>query len=213
MASAPPRTPPRLTDLPLVVETPRLQLRPLELGDVDALFQLASDPEVAKTMSWDAHTDRAETVAFVEQIIAKRNEGTSIGWAIVFQGVTTGMISIDSIRWELRAWRVDRAEIGYWLGRPYWGQGLMTEAATAALRFAFETLGLHKVTIGCIEGNRASQAIIEKLGFRFLAMFQEDFWRFGRWWDHRRYELTASEWGDSTRTMKFSRPRPHSDVP
>ena len=46
----------------------------------------------------------------------------------------------------------------------------MTEAATAALRFAFETLGLHKVTIGCVEGNDGSQRVIEKLGFRFLAI-------------------------------------------
>jgi RimJ/RimL family protein N-acetyltransferase len=84
----------------------------------------------------------------------------------------------------------------------------MSEAATAALRFAFEMLGLHKVTIGCVEGNEASRAIIEKLGFRFLAIQQEDFYRFGRWWDHRRYELTASEWGDSTRTLRFNRPRP-----
>jgi len=210
MASAPPRTPPKLTDLPLLVETPRLRLRPLELGDTDALFALASDPEVAKTMSWDAHRDRTDTVAFLERMLTTRNEGTSIGWAILLEGKPIGVISIDGIRWDFRAWRVDRAEMGYWLGRPHWGQGIMSEAATAALRFAFETLGLHKVTIGCVEGNAGSQAIIEKLGFRYLAIFEEDFWRFGRWWSHRRYELTAGEYADSTRTMKFSRPRPVS---
>ena len=210
MTSPPPRTPSKLADLPLVVDTPRLQLRPLELGDTDALFALAADPEVAKMMSWDAHRDRTDTVGFLERMIATRDEGTSVGWAIVHAGEVIGVISFDGIRWDFRAWRVDRAELGYWLGRPHWGQGIMSEAATAALRFAFETLGLHKVTIGCVEGNHASQAIIEKLGFRFLAMHQEDFWRFGRWWDHRRYELTAGEWADSTRTMKFSRPRPVS---
>ena len=210
MASAPPRTPPKLADLPLAVDTPRLQLRPLELGDADALFAYASDPEVSKRMSWDPHRDRGETVAFLERMLAARAEGTSVGWAIIIGGAPIGVISIDGIRWDFRAWRIDRAELGYWLGRPHWGQGIMTEAATAALRFAFETLGLHKVTIGCVEGNVASQAIIEKLGFRFLAIHQEDVWRFDRWWDHRRYELTADEWADTTRTMKFSRPRPRS---
>lgn len=210
MASAPPRTPPKLGDLPLVIDTPRLQLRPLVVGDADGLFPLAADPEVAKMMSWDAHRDRGDTVAFLERMVATRDEGSSVGWAIVFEGKPVGVISLDGIRWEFRAWRTDRAELGYWLGKPYWGQGLMSEAATAALRFAFETLGLHKVTIGCVEGNAGSRAIIEKLGFRFLALFQEDFWRFGRWWDHRRYELTAGEWADSTRTMKFNRPRPLS---
>jgi len=207
MASAPPRPHiPRTADLPLVVDTPRLTLRPLELGDADALFPYASDSEVSRMMSWDPHKDRKDTVAFLERMIAAREAGTSVGWAIVVGGAPVGVISLDGITWHFRAWRIDRAEMGYWLGRPHWGKGLMSEAATAALRFAFETLGLHKVTIGCIEGNEASRAIIEKLGFRFLAMYQDDFFRFGRWWDHRRYELTAAEWADSTRTLRFHRP-------
>jgi ribosomal-protein-alanine N-acetyltransferase len=207
MASAPPRPIPRIADLPLVVETQRLVLRPLELGDADAPFAFASDAEVSKWMSWDPHADRNVTVAFLERMIAAREAGTSVGWAIVVDGKPVGVISIDGITWHFRAWRVDRAEMGYWLGRPHWGKGLMSEAATAALRFGFETLGLHKVTIGCVDGNAASRAIIEKLGFRFLALYQDDFYRFGRWWDHRRYEQTVSEWGDSTRTLRFNRPR------
>lgn len=209
MASAPPRTPPpTLADQPLVIETPRLVLRPLELGDADALFAFASDPEVSRTMSWDPHRDRGETVAYLERMVAAFDAGTGIGWAIVHESAVTGVISVEGIRWELRAWRQDKAEMGYWLGRPHWGKGLMSEAAQAVLRWSFETLGLHKVTIGCVDGNAASRAIIEKLGFRFLAIFEEDFWRFGKWWAHRRYELTAGEYADSTRTMKFSRPRP-----
>ena len=210
MTSPPPRTPAKLQDLPLVIETPRLRLRPLELGDADALFAFASDPEVSKMMSWDPHRDRSETVGFLERMAAAYDANTGIGWAIEHEGAVTGVISVEGIRWDFRAWRMDKAEIGYWLGRPHWGKGLMSEAATAVLRWSFTTLGLHKVTIGCVEGNDASRAIIEKLGFRFLAIFEADFWRFGRWWAHRRYELTAGEFADSTRTMKFSRPRPLS---
>ena len=195
MASPPPRSPtPKLAELPLVIETPRLRLRPLELGDADALFAFASDPEVSKMMSWDPHRDRSETLGFLERMAAAYDAGTGIGWAIVHEGAVTGVISVEGIRWDFRAWRMDKAEIGYWLGRPHWGHGLMSEAARAVLRWSFETLGLHKVTIGCVEGNDASRAIIEKLGFRFLAIFEEDFWRFGRWWAHRRYELTAGEY-------------------
>jgi ribosomal-protein-alanine N-acetyltransferase len=208
MASAPPRPGiPKLTDLPLVLETPRLVLRPLELGDADALFLYASDPEVSKLLSWDPHPDRGATVEFLEHMIAAREASTNIGWAITSDGKPIGVISLEGITWQLRAWRVDRAELGYWLGRPFWGKGYMSEAATAVLAFAFEQLGLHKVTIGCVDGNDASRAIIEKLGFRFLAVHQDDFFRFGQWWDHLRYELTAAEWGDSTRTLRFNRPR------
>ena len=114
MASAPPRTPPpTLTDLPLVIQTPRLVLRPLELGDADALFQFASDPEVSKMMSWDPHRDRAETAGFLERMVAAFAAGTGIGWAITQDGAVAGVISVEGIRWDFRAWRMDKTEIGY----------------------------------------------------------------------------------------------------
>ena len=97
--------------------------------------------------------------------------------------------------------------MGYWIARPFWGKGLMTEAATLATRWAFDTLGLHKVTIMCFEGNTGSRRVIEKVGFRFLCRSEEDTWRDGKWHAHLRYELVASEWGDATRTLRFTRPR------
>src|SRR5262245_16489911 len=178
--SAPPRPIPHLARPPLVIETPRLVLRPFERGDADALWPYVSDPELPKMMSWSAHKDRAETVAFLDHKIAALANGTSIAWAIVRDGNVIGNISLDGITWELRSWRIDRAELGYWVGRPHWGQGGMSEAALAATQWGFETLGLHKITIGCVEGNAASQRIIEKLGYRFLAIHEEDFWRDGR---------------------------------
>jgi RimJ/RimL family protein N-acetyltransferase len=107
----------------------------------------------------------------------------------------------------MRALRLDRAEMGYWIARPFWRKGLMTEAATAATRWAFETLGLHKVTITCFDGNVGSQRVIEKVGYRFLCRSEEDVWRDGKWHAHLRYELISSEWADSTRTLRFTRPR------
>jgi RimJ/RimL family protein N-acetyltransferase len=156
-------------------------------------------------MSWDAHKDRDETRGFVRQQIASLARGTGVTWAIVIDGRAHGCIGLSGITWEFRAWRIDRAELGYWLGKPYWNQGLMSEATLAATRWGFETLGLHKITIGCIDGNAASQRVIEKLGFRFLACAEDDVWRDGRWWSHLRYELTATEWGDAALTRRFSR--------
>ena len=206
-ASAPPRTQiPRLDELSLVIETPRLKIRPIAAGDVDALHPIAADPAVSRLLSWSAHVDREQTRAWVQSVIDQRAAGTAITWAIEREGQLIGCIGLSGITWTFRAWRIDRAELGYWLGQSHWGQGLMTEAALAATRWAFETLGLHKITIGCIEGNAASQKIIERIGYRFLAVAEDDAWRDGRWWNHRRYEMTAGDWADTTRTLRFRRP-------
>jgi ribosomal-protein-serine acetyltransferase len=139
-------------------------------------------------------------------VIDQLAAGTAVTWAIEREGQVIGCIGLSGITWAFRAWRIDRGELGYWLGQGHWGQGLMTEAALAATRWAFETLGLHKVTIGCMDGNAASQKIIERIGYRFLAVHEDDAWRDGRWWNHRRYEMTAGDWADTTRTLRFRRP-------
>ena len=206
-ASAPPRPQiPRLDEVPLVVETPRLVLRPIAASDADALHPLAADPAVSRLLSWSAHTDREQTRTWIQSQVEALAAGTGITWTIEHERRAVGCIALSNITWTFRAWRIDRAELGYWLGPSVWGRGLMSEAALAATRWAFETLGLHKITIGCIEGNTASQRIIEKLGYRFLAIHEDDVWRDGKWWNHRRYEMTASELSDTTRTLRFKRP-------
>src|SRR5204863_5466253 len=126
---------------------------------------------------------------------------------IEVEGRAMGTIGLDGIQFELRAWRVDQAELGYWIAPPLWGRGLMTEAAQAVMRCGFETIGLHKITVGCLADNAASRRVIEKLGFRLVGRREDDVWRDGRWWSVLRYELTASEWSDASTTMRVSKPR------
>jgi ribosomal-protein-alanine N-acetyltransferase len=189
-----------------VIETPRLVLRPLTDSDLEDIWAHASQPELSKYMSWSAHRDREQTRVWLASQIEARHHGTDIAWAIEHGGRAAGCIGFHDIQREFRAWRVDRAELGYWLATPLWGQGLMTEAATAATRWGFETLGLHKITIGCIEENEASRRVIDKLGYRYLCRYEDDVWRDGRWWAHLRFELLANEWADTVRTLRFSKP-------
>jgi ribosomal-protein-alanine N-acetyltransferase len=205
--SAPPRTsPPKLTSVSLELETPRLKLRPFVDADVDALWPYTSDPAFPKQMSWNAHTDKAETLAFIHATQQGIADNSGVAWAIIHDGKVVGTIALEGIRWEFRAWRLDRAEIGYWLAPPLWGKGLMTEAAHHVALFGFETLGLHKITIGCLEDNIGSRRVIEKLGFRFIGRQEEDVWRDGAWHTHLRYEQTATRWSDVATTMPISRP-------
>ena len=206
-ASGPPRTAiPRLDQLDLVLITPRLRLRPFEDRDVDDLWPFVSDPELPRMMTWVAHTERAQTLAFIQWTREALARGTNAAWAIEVDGRAMGCISLDDIRFALRGVRVDRAELGYWVAPPLWGKGVATEAAQAVVRCGFETIGLHKITVRCFVENDASRRVIEKLGFRLIGRLEDDTWRDGRWWSMLRYELTASEWSDVSTTMRVRRP-------
>jgi ribosomal-protein-alanine N-acetyltransferase len=195
MSSAPPRADiPSLPSLALVIRTPRLVLRPPAPSDIEGLWPYVSDPELPRMMSWSAHTSRDETAAWLRIVTEERAQGSAVTWIIEHEGAVAGTIGLAGIRYAFRAWRVDRAELGYWLAPPLHGRGLITEAATAVMRFGFETLGLHKLTVGCIEENVGSRRVIEKLGFRWVGRLVDDVWRDGRWWAHLRWEMTAAEW-------------------
>jgi len=202
----PRETIPKLSDVDVVLTTPRLKLRPLRDSDVDDLWPYVSDPQFPKMMSWAAHTDKEQTRAFIKAMHEAFVAGTDCVWAIEYVGKAWGTIGLDGITWEMRAWRVDRAEIGFWLAPPMWKQGLMTEATLAVMRFAFEVLGLHKLTIGCFAENAASRRVIEKCGFRYIGRHEDDVWRDGAWHAGLRFEMLASEWNDlHTSTLRFSR--------
>jgi len=174
--------------------TPRLVLRPLERDDVDALWPYVSDPDLPRFMSWDPHRDRAETEAFIAAVVAGRQEGKGHVWIIRHDDVLVGVIGLEDIVRTMRAWRQDRGEIGYWCGPPFQNRGFVTEAAREVMRFGFEDVGLHKIRIGCVSDNAPSRHVIEKLGFRFVGEERDHFFRYGRWWNHRAYEMIIDEW-------------------
>lgn len=205
MSSGPPRAIKNLATLDLNLETARLKLIPLAERHVDAMWPVVSDPEFPKLMSWAAHTSRDETVAYVRHTAEAIIKGTDVAWAIEQGGAFAGCVGLHGIEWQSRAWRCDRAEIGYWIMPALHARGIATEAALAAMKFAFETLGLNKLTIGCLAENAGSKRVIEKCGFRYLARHEDDVWRDGRWWAHLRYELLFSEWSDISSTLRFSR--------
>jgi len=193
--SAPPRDPiPTLSSLDLVIDTERLRLRPYTEADAEALWPYVSDPELPRLMTWAAHADPGVTLSWVRSRIQGLADGTAMTWIIELAGEVVGTVGLDGISWQVAAVRVDQAELGYWLAARVRQRGLMTEAARAATRFGFEVLGLHRITVGAFAENAASRRVIEKIGFRSTGRRPDDLWRDGRWYDHERFELIASEW-------------------
>ena len=152
-----------VTPIP-ILETERLRLRPFTLDDEAAMFALASDPEVARFVRFEAHRTPMETRVFLQLTQQHYRRGDPLAWAIVRceDDRLIGSCGFVSQVPERKA-----AEIGYWLGKPYWGKGYAGEAARALVRFAFEQMGLERVEAKCFVGNYAGQRVIEKLGMKF----------------------------------------------
>jgi ribosomal-protein-alanine N-acetyltransferase len=140
--------------------TPRLSLRPLADGDVDALFSIFSDAEVAAYWSAPALVDRAGAEALLEEI---RNARDLMQWGITRTGTDAviGTCTLFALNLPHK-----RAEIGYALARNAWGQGIAHEAVSAVLRHAFEDLDLHRIEADVDPRNTPSIRLLARLGFR-----------------------------------------------
>ena len=145
-----------------VLETDRLILRPWVESDAEECFRYAQDPRVGPIAGWPAHTDVEESRRVIREILAVPET-----YAIVWKqsGQPIGAVGLNFKTAVAR--EPEEAELGYWLGVPWWGRGIMPEAARALLRHAFEDLGLARVWCCYFDGNDKSRRVQEKLGFRY----------------------------------------------
>jgi ribosomal-protein-serine acetyltransferase len=181
------------SDDELVLRTARLVLRPVRTDDAPLLFEHCSDPRVPRWMTWAPHRDPSETKTFLEACVAGRRDDRGYVWAIWEGGRFRGLVGVEDVVREFLAIRVDRAELGYWLGIPFHGRGLMTEAAGAAVGFAFSRLALHKVVVRAFAQNAASLGVIRRLGFREVGVARSDVRKDGAWHDHVTFEMLAED--------------------
>lgn len=146
----------------MILETERLILRPWEEADAEECYQYARDPRVGPIAGWPVHTSVENSRQIIRDVLM-----ISETYAIVLKETGLPIGSIGLHRNDL-AERNDELELGYWLGVPYWGQGIVPEAAKELLRYAFEDLKLARVWCGYFDGNEQSKRVQEKLGFRYL---------------------------------------------
>jgi RimJ/RimL family protein N-acetyltransferase len=151
------------------LRTPRLVLRPFSAGDAADVRRLAGERDIAATTLTVPHP--YPEGAAEEWIVAHAGRVTR-GEAAVF-AVTladTGAL-VGAIGLEIQA-EHSRGELGYWVGKPYWGRGYATEAGRAVVRFAFQELGLSRVFACHFKVNAASGRVMEKLGMRREGKFR-----------------------------------------
>lgn len=155
----------------MILETKRLILRRWQESDADDLFEYARDPDVGPIAGWPPHQSIEESRNIIRTVF-----NGSEAYALCLK---PDLKAIGAIELKLKdrnniSAHDDECELGYWLGKPFWGQGLMPEAAQEMLRHAFEDLGMSKVWCRYYDGNIKSKRVQEKLGFIFLRTEEVD---------------------------------------
>ena len=174
-----------MTERPPEIRTERLLLRPFRADDVDGVFSFSSDPEWGRYLEVPMPYSRRDAEEFVAGAVLF-DAGAKLRWAIVHEGHVSGFVNLALV--------AGAAEVGYGIARPLWGQGLVTEAVTAILRYGFGSLGLARIYAYAVVDNEASWRVMEKLG-----MLREGFLRrhrviHGEYVDDVLYSIVRGDW-------------------
>ncbi|MBC7814665.1 MAG: GNAT family N-acetyltransferase [Burkholderiales bacterium] len=177
------------------LETQRLIMRRPELTDAPSIQVLAADYDIAKNLlqmphpypeggasSWinSAHEAEREGEKDFSFVITRKADGEYIG--------SMG-IHLDHEN--------QRAEIGYWLGKPYWGQGYATEAAVRLLQFGFEELRLNRIYARCFSENIGSERVMQKIGMQYEGLLRQEIYKWGQYIDLKMYAVLRSDHDDN----------------
>lgn len=147
------------------LETSRLLLRPFTEADGDAMYRnWASDPMVARYVTWNAHQSPDDSRALCRLWAEEMADPLKFRWAVVLKETGEPIGSMDVVELDSESCS---GEIGYALGRPFWGRGFASEACQAMIYYLFSACGFEAITACHDIRNPASGRVMEKCGLRY----------------------------------------------
>ncbi len=142
-----------------VIKTERLIIKSPELEDVDTMVALVNNWEITKWLSNVPYPYlQSDGIGFVKRSKQKHETGSGYNYLVFFQDTLVGGGGLSLQKNGIY-------NLGYWVGKQYWDQGIATEASYALLSFGFDNLRQTKVQAGYFDGNDASARVLKKLGF------------------------------------------------
>jgi len=172
------------------LQTERLTLRAHALSDIPALMPLIGAREVAATTLRIPHpyteSDAQSFIAGMQKDLSG-DSGLRLGILLRESDTLCGGVGLR-IEADHR-----RAELGYWIGVPYWGNGYATEAARGVVDYGFGTLGLHRIFASHFANNPASARVLRKIGMRHEGSLRAHVLKWGEFLDLEMYGMVASD--------------------
>lgn len=169
--------------------TERLFLRPPTQDDCARLFYLMNDNSLTRFLTWEPHNDIEQTKCLIRSFIDQQNDDKGYHWCITINSTVVGLVSLIDVKRKIRTWTLNRAELSYWIGTDYQGNGYAIEASRAVLEFGFHNLGFHKIIVAHADKNIQSERICKKLGFIKYAHEHDAFFKNGWWHNLKWYEI------------------------
>jgi RimJ/RimL family protein N-acetyltransferase len=188
-------------EVPPEIATPRLVLRPFRPGDATAVARLAGDRDVASTTASIPHPYPARLAAeWIASHPARVSAGTEVIFAVTLRKarIRRTAVAADGGRLIGAVGLIleptsRKAEMGYWIGKPYWGKGYATEAARAVIAYGFDVLSLNRIFAHHMTRNPASGRVLEKAGMTFEGGLRQHILKWDRFEDVRIYGILRSE--------------------
>ncbi len=173
------------------IEGKCVNLRKVTKADAQSIYEYARDREISRYTFIPHPYKREDALHFIKFTHQQMKKGKEyhLGVELKATDQIIGMIGIMQISRKHR-----RAEVGYWLGKSYWGKGYAAEALRLMLRFGFEQLKLIRITAGVMHPNLTSARMLEKAGFTFEGRLRKNFMQHGRWLDELRYGILKEEY-------------------
>ena len=145
-----------------ILESEALLMRPLEPGDIDEIPALVEAPEIAA----NTFVPRPYTAEDAQEFVQRARERWQYDEAYAFAIIDKSLGRFVGCMGLHPALEHDRAEVGYWVGKPYWGRGVATGALRLLIRFGFDVLNLNRIEAGHFEHNPASGRVMLKANMR-----------------------------------------------
>jgi RimJ/RimL family protein N-acetyltransferase len=153
------------------IKTKKFTLRPFRISDISSIIKHANDKAVSRNLSSLPHpyTKKDANFWLGKQIKLQRQKNPDdIVFAIEIDGKAVGSIGLHKIK------RGHKAELGYWLGREFWGCGIMTDAIESVVNFGFKKLKLRRIHAGVFLFNQGSARVLEKNGFKLEGISKKE---------------------------------------
>lgn len=172
-------------------ETDRLRIRKISSADVEDVFALFSNPEVARFWAWPAWGSLAQASAFVEETLESYRVAKFAQMGIEHKASSRLIGTLTVLHYNAQC---RRAEVGYSLARSLWGQGLMREAMRALITYLFDEMNLNRIEADIHPANAGSRKLLEHLGFKKEGYFRERWIVNDEISDSEMYGLLKSDW-------------------